>query len=127
MRTGMAFTMNTDDAGRVWFGYPWNVVAVWSGGKVRTFGEAEGLNMGCVFVIAGRGRNVWVGGERGLAMLVGNRFRSISGKGGPGFRMITGIVELPNGDLWLHGASGVARVSAAEVRQTCGLRERQVA
>jgi signal transduction histidine kinase/ligand-binding sensor domain-containing protein len=115
---GMAWVMTTDDAGNVWLGYlRLRSVAMWSKGKGRTFGESEGLRLGGVLAIHARGPHVWAGGEQGLALLTGDRFRSITSKGGPAFRMITGIVEALNGDLWLHSATGIARVPAAEAQR----------
>ena len=117
MPSGMPLVMKTDESGRMWMGYSRNRVAVWSHGKLRVIGETEGLHVGDVFAIYGRGEHVWIGGEQGLAILAGDRVRPVTSKGDFAFRMITGIVELPNGDLWLHGAPGIARVSAAEARR----------
>jgi len=117
MPNGLVWVMTTDDSGRVWFGSTRNWVAVSGHGSVRAFGEKEGLHMGIVTAIHARGAHVWVGGEQGLALLAGDRFRPITSRSGPAFRMVTGIVELPNGDLWLHSASGIARVPGAEVRR----------
>jgi signal transduction histidine kinase/ligand-binding sensor domain-containing protein len=114
---GMAMVITTDDVGRTWFGYAWDSVGVWSNGKSRSFGAEDGLQLGGVFAIHARRGHVWIGGERGLALFEGNRFRTVASKDGPGFRMITGIVELANGDVWVQGAAGIARVPAAEIRR----------
>jgi signal transduction histidine kinase len=118
MPSGIPVSMMTDDSGRVWMGYTQNRIAVWSHGKLRAIGEKEGLHIGDVFATYGRDQHVWVGGQQGLALLTGDRFRSVVSKSGPAFRMITGIVEVANGDVWLHGAPGIARVPAAEVRRS---------
>jgi signal transduction histidine kinase/ligand-binding sensor domain-containing protein len=115
---GMAVVMTTDDFGRVWMGYyRQHAVAVWSHGAVRTFGEREGLNVGGVLALGARGERMWIGGEYGIAVVAGDRVRPITSKDGPALRVITGIAEVPNGDVWVHGTSGIARIVAAEVRR----------
>ena len=57
-----------------------------------------------------------VGGEFGLALLSGNRFRRVAGENGVEFRGTSGIIETPAGELWLHGAIGITRIPAVEVQ-----------
>ena len=53
----------TDDVGRVWFGFTSNGIEVLDGTRVQAFGVADGLQVGNVTAINGRGSDIWVGGE----------------------------------------------------------------
>ena len=112
-----AIVLVTDETGRTWFGYPTNRVALMEGDMVRLFTRQEGLSVGNVLAIHVRGANVWVGGEFGLATLAGGRFRPVTGKGATAFRGTSGIVQTPEGEVWLHGAIGITRIPAGEVRR----------
>src|SRR5258706_3021674 len=107
----------TDATGRTWFGYPEGRIALLDGNEVRHFSSDDGLQVGNVSAIHSRGPNVWVGGEFGLALFDGNRFRSITAVGGEVFRGVSGIVETAAGELWLSGSFGIARIASAELQQ----------
>ncbi len=109
-----AVTAWTDPAGRVWFGYTVDMVAVVDGNQVQTFSSAEGLRVGAVTAIASDFGHIWVGGEFGVAMLYGKQFRMMTGVGA-GFRGVSGIVATANGDLWLNQASGLVHIARPEI------------
>jgi signal transduction histidine kinase/ligand-binding sensor domain-containing protein len=110
-----AVTLFSGADGRVWFGYMGNRMAVVDRDNVRTFSAAEGLAVGNVLAITARGDHVWAGGQSGLALFDGNRFRMIATDADGAFNGVSGIVETPNGDVWLNQAAGVAHISAAEI------------
>jgi signal transduction histidine kinase/ligand-binding sensor domain-containing protein len=110
-----AITLWTDPGGRVWFGYMGNKIAMLDGDQVRVFSSSEGLHIGNVTALGGRGAQIWAGGEFGLALFDGNRFRTISEESDADFRSITGVVETSNGDFWLNQTTGVAHIPAAEI------------
>jgi signal transduction histidine kinase/ligand-binding sensor domain-containing protein len=112
-----AIVLTTDDSGRTWFGYTANRVALLQGDMVRLYTAKDGLSVGNVLAIHVRGPHVWVGGEFGLAVLAEGRFRPVTGRNGTAFRGTSGIVETPDGEVWLHGAIGITRVPAVEVRR----------
>lgn len=112
-----AVVLTTDDSGRTWFGYTANRVAEMQGDSVRLYGEKHGLNVGIVLAIQSQGSHVWVGGERGLAVLAKGRAHPVTGRNGHQFRGTSGIVELAGGDVWLHGAIGITRIPADEARR----------
>jgi signal transduction histidine kinase len=70
-----------------------------------------------VLAIHVRGAHVWVGGEFGLAVLEGGRFRPVVGKNGTDFRGTSGIVETGDDEVWLHGSIGITRIPAVDVQQ----------
>lgn len=110
-----ALVLTTDTNGRTWFGYTGNRVALLERDSVRVFTNADGLDVGSVLSIHVRGAHVWIGGERGIALFDGRRFRMLHDRSGLTFGGTSGIVETPQGELWLHGARGIARVPATEV------------
>jgi signal transduction histidine kinase/ligand-binding sensor domain-containing protein len=110
-----AVVLTADDSGRTWFGYTSNRVALLEGGRARLYTDKNGLNIGNVLAIQVHGSHVWVGGELGLALLAEGRFRSVTGRNGVAFRGTSGIVERPNGEVWLHGGIGITRIPAVEV------------
>ena len=112
-----AIVLTTDESGRTWFGYTDNRVALLQRDTARLYTADDGLNVGNVLAIQVRGPHVWVGGEFGLAMFAEGRFRTVTGRNGLAFRGTSGIVETPEGDLWLHGAIGITRIPADEVRR----------
>ncbi len=105
----------TDAAGRVWFGFLGNQLAVLDGDDLRVFGANDGLSVGNVLVIAGRGPDVWIGGDLGLQRYFNGRLVTINAVDNVMLHGISGIVERANGDLWLNGITGVFHVSQAEV------------
>lgn len=106
-----AIVLWTDSSGRVWFGYSFNLIAVLDGNVVRTFSDPDGLMVGSVTAIGESGDRIWAGGLSGLAIFDGKRFRTINND----FRGVSGILRLPNGDLWLNQATGVVHIPAREV------------
>ncbi len=115
MSDQIATTIVTDSAGRTWLGYPQNRVVLATRDSARTYSEADGLQLGAVSATFVRGARVWVGGESGVVVLDGERFRPIDAT--VRLRGITGIVETVNGDLWLNGAGGITHIDSAQLRR----------
>ena len=111
--TSTAISMATDRAGRIWFGYVDNRIAVLEGGTVREFGASDGVGVGnTLAIVHGRDR-MWIGGDRGLAWFDGKRFVALGEYGRGAFYGVSGIVQRAGGELWLHDTSGLARLDAA--------------
>jgi signal transduction histidine kinase len=107
----------TDSFGRVWFGYTKNQLVVLDGNKLRVFGPGEGLQVGNILAICQRGSEIWIGGEFGLEQFDHGRFHKIAAGDDELLRGISGIVETPNGDLWLNGISGILHIRKAEISE----------
>jgi signal transduction histidine kinase/ligand-binding sensor domain-containing protein len=105
----------TDDLGRVWFGSRNNTLALLEGDRVQMFGPSDGVRVGNVSAIYGRGSEIWVGGEFGLQQFDHGRFHGINSVNEESLRGISGIVETANGDLWLNGLGGILHIRRAEV------------
>jgi signal transduction histidine kinase/ligand-binding sensor domain-containing protein len=115
-RTGVVFEF-TDSLRRVWFGFTKNQVAVLDGEKVRVFGPDDGIRVGNVTAISGRGLGVWIGGEFGLQEFDNGRFRTIQAVDEDWLLGISGIVETTDGDLWLNGLTGIFHIGRAEIAE----------
>jgi signal transduction histidine kinase/ligand-binding sensor domain-containing protein len=114
-KTGASIIEFTDSLGRVWFGYLKNQLAVLDGERVRVFGPSDGLQVGAILAIHGRGSEIWIGGEFGLEQFDHGRFHNIQAMDDELLRGISGIVETANGDLWLNAISGIFHVRKAEI------------
>ena len=115
-KTGV-FDMFTDSLGRVWFGYVNSQLAVLDGDRVRVFGPNDGLQLGNIMAIYGRGSEIWIGGELGLEQFDQGRFHKITAVDDQWLRGISGIVETAEGDLWLNANSGIFHIRKAEISE----------
>jgi signal transduction histidine kinase/ligand-binding sensor domain-containing protein len=107
----------TDAQGKLWFGYGSNLVAVLDNGSVQPFSEHDGVAVGGVKVVRGRSEDVWIGGENGLAFFKRGRFQMLGADGAKPFSGISGIVETPDGSLWLSEARGVIHIPVTEIQK----------
>jgi signal transduction histidine kinase len=105
----------TDSLGRVWFGSSRSRLTVLDGDRLKTFGPSNGLRVGNITAIHGRGPEIWIGGEFGLQQFDNGRFHTIQSVDRESLRGISGIVETANGDLWLNALGGIFHVRRAEL------------
>jgi signal transduction histidine kinase/ligand-binding sensor domain-containing protein len=105
----------TDSLGRLWFGCVKNQLAVLEGDRLHIFGPNDGIGVGTITAIYGRGPQIWIGGEFGLQQFDNGHFHTITAADGDWLLGLSGIVEKANGDLWLNGVSGVFHISRAEI------------
>jgi signal transduction histidine kinase/ligand-binding sensor domain-containing protein len=114
--SGRVMVMDTDWQGRVWMGHADNHVSVMTAGAgagaMRRLGAEDGLGLGTVLSLHRDGKAMWAGGERGTMLYRDGRFVALRGRHGESFRGVSGIVRLPDGDLWLHGADGIFHIAA---------------
>ncbi|MBK1614953.1 hypothetical protein CKO44_15905 [Rubrivivax gelatinosus] len=108
--------MGNDGDGRLWLGYIERGARRIDGDEVLDFGPGNGLDIGAVYAVYGRGPRTWLGGQRGLALHDGTAMKTLALRGLDETRVITGIVETAAGELWLHAADGLTRIAAAEWR-----------
>ena len=106
-------TMARDSKGKLWMGHLRSLVAVVDGGAVRQLGPDQGLQLGTIMHLYADGNAMWAGGENGVALIRDGRATVLHGERKERFRGVSGIVRLPDGDLWLHGADGLYRIPAA--------------
>jgi signal transduction histidine kinase/ligand-binding sensor domain-containing protein len=125
----VANAITTDSGGRTWLGYSTGQVVLAIDDSVHVLATADGLGVGGVLAISVHGDRVWVAGQLGVAVLsASDLVTREAGRGrvrpfielataGEPLRGVSGVVETPNGELWLNGADGVTRIAAAEVRR----------
>jgi hypothetical protein len=118
--------MMIDSAGRAWFGYVDGRIALLDGNIVRVFSPQDGLQVGVVKAIHEHGQHIWIGGEQGLALFDGSRFRTLTADRGPALSGISGIMETASGDLWLNAAPGIIHIPAAEIGRAIETRDYRV-
>lgn len=115
-KTGVVIEF-TDRAGRIWFGCTNNQLAVLDGDRVQVFGASEGIRVGNITAIYGRGTEIWIGGEFGLQQFDHGQFHSITAIDDEWLRGISGIVETADADLWLYGLAGIFHIRRAEIAE----------
>jgi len=105
----------TDVDGRAWLGFTRNTIVIIDGTNVRTFSASDGIQVGSVKAITGRDRHVWIGGEDGLAVWEGDRFRAVAPTDSDTFHGVSGVQEDSGGDLFLSEQRGVVSIPATDV------------
>lgn len=105
-----------DTKGRIWLGYNDGSVRLIDGKESQSFSRDDGIDIGRIKVVRGRGAQVWFGGETGLAIFNNGRFTKVHVAGEP-FGSVSGIVETADGALWLNENHGIVFIPAGEVRQ----------
>ncbi len=105
-----------DEHGRVWLGYSEGCVCVTDQDDIQSFSRDDGIDIGRIKVIRGRGEQIWLGGETGLAMFHNGLIRTVNPEGEP-FGAVSGIVETADGGLWLNETHGIIYIPPAESRQ----------
>ena len=108
-------SMARDSAGNLWMAHLRSEITIVSGAGVRKLGKEDGLQLGTLLYLSPDGSNMWVGGESGVALYRNGRFSVLEGEYGERFRGVSGIVRIPGGDLWLHGADGLYRIAEVEL------------
>jgi signal transduction histidine kinase/ligand-binding sensor domain-containing protein len=112
---GAAISIVRDRRDRLWFSYPGGSIVLLEGERVRTYGAADGLQIGNVMANHPGRIGHWLGGELGLARFDGERFYSVQSAPELTLDGITGIIETADGDLWLNARSGIVHIAASEL------------
>ncbi|MGO9994108.1 MAG: histidine kinase [Steroidobacteraceae bacterium] len=107
----------TDRLARVWLGCTKSQLTLIDANREQSFGPSDGVQVGNVTAIYGRGSEIWIGGEFGLQQFDHGRFHTIRTIDNESLRGISGIVEMVNGDLWLNGLGGIVHIRRAEILQ----------
>jgi signal transduction histidine kinase/ligand-binding sensor domain-containing protein len=108
-------SLAADAQGRVWLLYR-DELAMVAGDRVRIYTAADGLDIGALTSVrTGEGR-VWVTGERGFALLQGDRFHPVNHAVPSvlGLGVVTGSVPTSDG-LWLTTTTGIGHVPREEL------------
>jgi signal transduction histidine kinase/ligand-binding sensor domain-containing protein len=113
---GTATAEFTDSQGRIWFGFA-NMVAMLNGDRIRFFSGDEGVRVGAVTSIQGKGAEVWIGGEFGLEYFDGSRFHAVNPSDGSALGGVSGLVAAPEDGLWFSENQGIRHIPEAQLQQ----------
>ena len=114
---GSATAEFTDSDGHIWFGFG-NTVAMLDGNRVRIFSASDGVQVGTVTSIQGKGRKIWIGGEFGLEFFDGSRFQPVTPSDGGALAAVSGIVADAQGGLWFSESRGIVHIREAQAGQS---------
>ncbi len=106
----------TDASDRVWLALQ-NYAAAIDHGRIQVYSTQQGLALGPILAIGGNQQQLWIGGENGLALLSGNRFRQVRGSDGTDFGVVTGLVATSGHGLWLTATAGILHIFEGEIQQ----------
>jgi signal transduction histidine kinase len=84
--------------------------------RVRTFSVDDGVQAGDIKAIYERSGRVWAAGTLGIGVFVEEQFRMLAAEDAEVLRNISGMVETPNGSLWLNARQGIIHIPVEEVR-----------
>ena len=115
-KPGVVGAMTDDQAGNVWFAFS-NKVVEWDGSAYRRFSFPDGQRGVSENTMSVRGDRVWLAGARGVQLFTQGRFYLMRWKDQSLPGRVSGIVETEAGDLWVNGFSGIAHVSASELKK----------
>lgn len=113
--TMRASLLYRDTSGRMWLGMGDKGVAMQEHGRLRQFGQAEGLQVGIPLQILQVGKDVLVSGENGLFRYDGKRFHHLAGVGDDGLYGASGMLYV-NDTLWLNGVAGITVIDGQQLR-----------
>ncbi len=100
--------------GKLWLGSVNNSVAVLKDGKVTKVGPDQGLDIGTVLQIVPDAAGAWLAGDDGLARFDGKRAMRLQGEDGEQFAGTTGLLQAPDGSLWLNSGGGLVHIEPVE-------------
>lgn len=105
-----ALVLAQDPTGAVWMGTANGQLLSMHGDRLSSYGLTEGVPAGRILVLTAVQDHLWVGGEAGLLLWQRGRARRVSLYDGNSLGLVTGIVQTPDGALWINEASGVLRI-----------------
>ena len=113
---GTATAEFTDSLGRIWFGFA-NIVAMLNGDRIRVFSANDGVHIGAVTSIQGKGTEIWIGGEFGLEFFDGSRFHPVNPSDGSALGGVSGLVAAPDSGLWFSENQGIRHIPEGQLRR----------
>jgi signal transduction histidine kinase/ligand-binding sensor domain-containing protein len=105
------------EGGEVWFGYDDGSVVKLTSSDTSVYPRSVSLNVGSIWAISVSGQQVIFGGENGLAILEGGRFRSVTASKNEVLAGVSGVTQTSSGDVWLTAQRGLLRVSKVDLNR----------
>jgi signal transduction histidine kinase len=106
-------SLYVDSQDRLWTGFTQGKVFMHAGGRAQVFSSGV-PGLGWVWALLETSRGFFAAGN-GLAVLRDAQFIQLAFADRTFVRGVRGMVESPNGDLWLNTASGIAHLPLAEL------------
>ena len=100
--------------GNLWVMYT-NTVVVLRNGAVQTLVDQPGRTVAPFNVVTGGHERVWIGGEHGLATIVGNAIVPVLDEEGRSFSNVSSVVDSAKSGLWLVERARVLHIAASEL------------
>ena len=97
-----ALVLAQDAAGAVWMGTANGQLLRMQGDGLARYGSAECMPSGRILALKAVQDRLWVGGESGLLLWQQGRAHRVRLYDGNNLGLVTGIVETPDGALWLN-------------------------
>ena len=104
-----------DPNGGIWLCYRPGGLVHLAGDRLEHYEGLGGARLGQPDALIDDGRDILIGGERGLGRLRGRALQVIGPDQAPGLERITGLARTPDGEVWASGINGVVRISATEL------------
>lgn len=101
--------------GQLWFTDLAGRLSLYDNGRIRGYPSTAGAGVGTLSGLFA-GDHLVLAGEKGVAVLVGDRYRRLLAGNPDVLDDVTGLVGA-NGDYWLNGAKGVLRIHQADWRR----------
>jgi len=114
--TDAPLSYSVDKQGRIWIGYVGGKVGMIDKTAGYLFNVGSGEDLGSVDSFLQTSEGFLCGGMNGIAIFRGNRFEVLQSSDRTAITGITGIAQARNGDLWLNGIHGVARIASSNFR-----------
>jgi signal transduction histidine kinase/ligand-binding sensor domain-containing protein len=114
-KPGIQGAMVDDPEGNVWFAFS-NKVVEWDGANYHMYSFPDGKRGVSENTMSVRGEHVWLGGAGGVQLFTRGNFYLMRWKDQDLPGRVSGVVETEAGDLWVNGFSGIAHVSAADLK-----------
>jgi len=115
---GAPYAIAIGASGSVWLAGPGNRVTVILGKSVKNYGEQQGLHLGTVLSVLFAEGHIWVGGQNGVSILDGDKFRQIETSDEATLDGASGLAMTNGGDVWVNGSDGLFRINHSDVSQT---------
>ena len=102
--------------GRLWVSYV-NAVVFIENGKVKRLESRPNLQFGPFNTVSGRDGRVWIGGEGGLATVVGNTIVPIFDEDGQSFGNVSDVICSQSSGLWFVARARILHISRQQLQK----------
>jgi ligand-binding sensor domain-containing protein/two-component sensor histidine kinase len=102
----------------LWLAYNDNTLAMSEddGSEARVFTTTDGIDVGHIYAIWPHDGGVWITGQRGVQFFhPGEPIANLRLRGGEVVREASGIVQRPDGSLWINTIHGLYRIDPASM------------